>query len=371
VREESPTQAFVVWGENPWPPTEDEAEALATALCEILGAGYFEPFLALIKAGSPEARERLLRRAGAPRDVEEKRAMLLGEIIDDEPSVDNTAGDVKTAAPIVSSEEAAHPPDPNTHDQNGDVRRTPLFALDEIMVEGQPEALIGSEQTPSSKDGGDGRRAASRHTKMRTVGYGGHTDLDTLNGLGMSIALVYERNRLRRADLKRAQILDPSIETKQPDALVFDLSSPRLIERARALSRPFDSAIVHLQKHFGVSPEWPGFDILSLDPRREDAVDRLIELKSSGVDANMQEMSWNEWKASSSPLRPRYFLYLVGNLRSDLKGAVPYVRTVQDPFGQLESETRVTRTVQRKVQLAVRMFKQAEHLDLTIVSLSQ
>ncbi len=35
-------QAFAVWGENPWPPDQREAETLAGALCDVLGSGYFE-----------------------------------------------------------------------------------------------------------------------------------------------------------------------------------------------------------------------------------------------------------------------------------------------------------------------------------------
>lgn len=32
----------------------------------------------------------------------------------------------------------------------------------------------------------------------------------------------------------------------------------------------------------------------------------------------------------SSMLRDRYYLYLVGNLRSDLHGATPYIRTIRN-----------------------------------------
>jgi len=61
--------------------------------------------------------------------------------------------------------------------------------------------------------------------------------------------------------------------------------------------------------------------------------DRLIELKSSGVNATMQTMTWNEWKtARDSHLRQRYYLYLVGNLRSDLASAEPFVRAINDPY---------------------------------------
>ncbi len=93
----------------------------------------------------------------------------------------------------------------------------------------------------------------------------------------------------------------------------------------------------------------------------------MIELKSSGVDARTQEMSWNEWKvAASSVLRQHCFLYLVGNLRADLHGTRPFVRTVRDPLGQLAVEVRLNRDTQRKVHLAVRLFQEAEHLELTV-----
>ena len=155
-------------------------------------------------------------------------------------------------------------------------------------------------------------------------------------------------------------------EMEQPHALVFDVSSPDRIARARWCSPCFDATLCRLQKDFGVSPEWPGCDLIALDSRGE-VVDRLIELKSSGVDAHIQEMTWNEWQVAAGEMRSRFFLYLVGNLRSDPKGSVPFVRTVRDPFGQLAFEVRVNWTVQRKVQLVVHLFRQAEHLDLTVV----
>lgn len=68
--------AFVRWGESAWPPTEDDAEALATAFGEVLGSRYFESFLALIRAPTNAKRESLLRRAGAPTDIEEYRLLL-------------------------------------------------------------------------------------------------------------------------------------------------------------------------------------------------------------------------------------------------------------------------------------------------------
>jgi hypothetical protein len=78
-------------------------------------------------------------------------------------------------------------------------------------------------------------------------------------------------------------------------------------------------------------------------------------------------MSWNEWKsAGSSALRSRFYLYLVGNLRSDLNDAHPFVRTIRNPFEQLAAEVRVGHSVSRKVQLSVDLFKEAEHLVLSV-----
>ena len=62
-----------------------------------------------------------------------------------------------------------------------------------------------------------------------------------------------------------------------------------------------------------------------------------------------------------------FWLYLAGNLRADLANAPPYLRAICDPFGSLVGETVEDRQVRRAVQLRVREFTTAEHLDLTVV----
>jgi hypothetical protein len=85
----------------------------------------------------------------------------------------------------------------------------------------------------------------------------------------------------------------------------------------------------------------------------------------------MQVMSWNEWKtAKSSEMRSRFWLYLVGNLRADLPHALPYVRAIHDPFGTLAATEVSDHQVRRAVQLRVREFKHAEHLDLGVAPAS-
>ncbi|MBE9610952.1 sacsin N-terminal ATP-binding-like domain-containing protein [Chitinilyticum piscinae] len=367
-----PTQAFVVWGEHSWPPEPREAEALANALCEVFGAGYFEPFLALIQARTPEDRERLLRRAGAPLDVEERRTLFLSsgeEGMPPDVELGPTVDPKTTLATGTREQQAVLPDGTSQQKPSADIRRVPLFSPGQLLIDGQPVLVVGAG-TPQPTSIGKSTDTASPgggQTGSKNGGYGGHTDLVALNKVGMWVTLSFERNRLRKVGLINADIFDPARSEQQPDALVFDVSSPDKIARARELSQRFDESMQHLSQRFGISQEWPGFDVLTLDPRAPEYLDRLIELKSSGVKSRVQEMSWNEWKsAGSSALRSRFYLYLVGNLRSDLEDTQPFVRTIRNPFEQLAAEVRVGHSVSRKVQLSVDLFKEAEHLMLSV-----
>lgn len=367
--------SFVRWGEGAWPPAEDDAEALATAFGEVLGAGYFESFLALIRAPSDAKRHSLLKRAGAPTDIDERRSMLFEEFSDvgaTGPEPTAQSGDEPKSAPAERDDEhAAKQPRPGTAEADQS-RQVPLFMPGQITVDGVPITLFGTytgahdkrqrkqKDTDPGQDGHDDDGANG-------TGYGGHTDMDALNSLGMAVTLAYELARLRKGGRPSSQAFDPASSDSQPDALVFDVSTPARIVRARAASPEFNHAFGRLVGEHGVSPEWPGFDVLTLDLDSSDGVDRIIELKSSGVSARIQEMSWNEWKsARKNELRHRFYLYLVGNLRADLNGMSPFVRTIRDPFEQLLAETQITQRTERKVQLAVHLFREAEHLDLTV-----
>lgn len=366
-----PAQAFVVWGEHSWPPDSREAEALANALCDVFDARYFESFLALLQAATDNDRERLLRRAGAPLDLDERR-LLLGSDDRPEPTeADATPGvpdEPKSIDPAVTSEpedgrpERAPAPSP--------APRTQLYGVGQLLVNGEPVLVTGTgprahiKRSPS-KETGSGGTSQNGHSAS---GYGGNTDLELLNRVGMAVTLAFERNRLHQAGFKAAQLFDPGSSAPQPDAFVFDVSSPQKIAQAKTLSPRFNVVLERLCAS-GVSAEWPGFDVLTIHPRDPLVHERLIELKSSGVSARVQEMSWNEWKtAASSSLREKFYLYLVGNLRSDLQDAVPFVRTLRNPFEQLLTEVRSGTATTRRVQLAVQSFKEAEHLDLAVAS---
>lgn len=369
LESDKPYQVFVVWGEQPWPPEPREAEALANALCDVFGAGYFEPFFALVQAKSPKDRERLLRRTGAPMEIDERRVLFFGgdpgeetgETVlrsRDEPMTTVVTGTKEQPAVFPSNGVERRPPT--------DVRRTPLYSPDQLRIDGDPIVVLGVNP-PSTTASKPSPGVQPSKNGDGTVGFGGHTDLVALDKIGMWVASSFEKNRLRRCGLSNVEIFNPAGGANQPEALIFDVSAPEKIAHARVCSPRFNAAMLVLNHRFGLSLEWPGFDLLTLDPTAPDGLGRLIELKSSGVASRVQEMSWNEWKvASSSSLGARFYLYLVGNLRSDLDGAAPFVRTIQNPFDQLTADVRVGRALSRKVQLAVHLFREAEHLSLSV-----
>jgi len=119
---------------------------------------------------------------------------------------------------------------------------------------------------------------------------------------------------------------------------------------------------------WGISVDAPGFDILTLDEKEESDLGRLIELKSSGVNARSLDMTWNEWKsARTDELRRHFYLYLVGNLRADIDAA-PFIRAIRDPFGELLATEKSDRSARRKVSLDVQAFGQAEFQSLEVRS---
>jgi hypothetical protein len=369
--------AFVRWGEIGWPPTDDESEALATAFGEILGSGYFESFLALIRAPNSAKREHFLRRAGAPTDIAERRSLLFETDEVDGPSFTDIELPLAPEPKSVGlhqndDEQPAHQPAVSPLAKDGLVQ-IPLYTREQLVIDGVPVILSSPAQLSISPDRSseshrNGVAAANPIASNSGVqGYGGHTDLDRLNDLGMSITFAYELARLRKAGGIAATVFDPSIRTQQLNAAIFDVSSPSRIAEARTRCPHFDCAFRELVQRHGVSGEWPGFDVLTLSLENYASPDRLIELKSSGVCARVQEMSWNEWKsARTNELRQRFYLYLVGNLRSDLVGSTPFIRAIRDPFEQLMSEVSVSRRLERRIQLAVHQFQEAEHLELTV-----
>lgn len=370
-------QAFVVWGEHPWPPDQHEAETLAGALCDVLGAGYFESFMAMLQTESSTLRARLLRRAGAPVDVDDKRALFQAASEEDGGQEAVATGDsAGTNEPKTAAAQTGCREDPaTTSSGNGrdggspaDRPRVPLYEPSDLLIEGVPLIITG-EPSNGGKDRSKGTAPGGTNPEAGKGNghFGGNTDLDKLDALGMWVALSFEQVRLRRGGLLQAKVFDGTSAEAGAEVLVFNVSKPELVESARSRSNQFHAAMTWLHGTFGVVPDWPGFDILTLDLRVPHSVDRMIELKSSGVASRVQDMTWNEWKtAKASTLRERFYLYLVGNLRADLMAAEPYIRTIRNPFEQIVADVQFARSVQKKVQLAVHNFREAEHLNLTV-----
>lgn len=366
-------KAFVVWGENPWPPTPQEAEALATSFCEALGAGLFEAFLALIREETPSGRMRLLRRSGAPLEIEEMWAMLFSQ--DGEELKPGVPGDSqeppKTTEPFESVEENPEPPPFSPPDRSDDTpipQMAPLYEPSQLLVEGFPILVKGpgantdADPSPSTEHPDRGGEGTGKRDSS-----GGYAYTDPLNELGMWVAMTYELNRLNRAGHETDTIFDISSEDYQDNALIFDVSTPDRIDAAINYSSRFKEAIAKLRTEHGIDIQWPGFDILTLSSEEGESFDRLIELKSSGHTSRFQEMTWNEWKtASNNRLRQCYYLYMVGNLRSDIPNSIPFVRTICDPYGQLSAEVVQGGAPRKKLKLEVALFSEAAHLDLVV-----
>jgi hypothetical protein len=353
-----PLLAFIVWSDpGGWPPPPEAAQGLAMALADALAINLVETFLAFIQSDFQQ-RLRLLDIAGA--------AGLLPEIEDEladvqrEPSASEEVHEPEpTPAPETDHEEAAAGPPSDTPPAAPPV---PLVHFEDLMIDGEPILVSGERPDHrESQRGGDGTGGSA--------GVGGHgtpraaagMDLSALDALGMRIAIACEVRRLRRAGHNTAA----ELLAAESDSVVVDVHSPEAIRVAEAASPAAKQVLLELEAR-GVSRLYPGFDILTIADGKPD---RLIELKSSGVDARVQTMSWNEWKtARASDMRSLFWLYLVGNLRSDLADAVPFVRAIRDPFGSLVADEVEEHQLRRAVQLHVKEFTEAEHLDLGVTA---
>lgn len=345
-------QAFIVWdAATGWPPTPEAAQALAMALADALGINLVETFLAFIQSDADQ-RRRLLDIAGG--------TSLLAEITDELADFSTPADPEPEPEPTAEIDEAGaetpadlpQPPDPAP-------APVPLLRFDDLTMDGEPVLVIGEPggQIETSPNGEGTGRPSTKPGGTRRAAIG--TDLTELDALGMRIAISYELRRLRRAGHQEA--------TDRPedrtDALVVDVHSPAAIRSAEQ-ANPVVANVMRDLEAVGISRNYPGFDILTIADGKPD---RLIELKSSGVDARVQVMSWNEWKtARASDVRDAFWLYLVGNLRADLPHSTPYVRAIHDPFGTLVADEIAEQQLRRAVQLRVREFEQAEHLDLGV-----
>jgi hypothetical protein len=355
-----PLRAFVVWGDGKaWPPPPETAQGLAMALADALGLNLVETFLAFIQSDDGQ-RRRLLDIAGGTGFLDEVREDLADPEHDLGPAGEPVQEAEPTPAPGGSDDEGEAPVPP-TGATNPAPTRVPLFDFAQLTLGGDPILVLGEEPDgQSQKPSGSG---PSGNGSARDGRAAAGTDLGSLDALGMRIAMAYEVHRLLRAGHRGVEILGRETSSGN-ETLVVDVHTPAAIADAESRSPAVRRLFAELARQ-GISALYPGFDLLVI---LNGVLERAIELKSSGVDARVQAMSWNEWKtAGNSHAREKFWLYLVGNLRSDI-GNPPFVRCIRDPFGSLAGDEITSERRLRAVQLRVREFAEAEHLELGLAS---
>ena len=352
------TRAWVVWSEHPWPPLPEDAQALAMAFAESLGVNNVETFLSFITA-TDEMRQQLLMLAGA--------AELVGdvEVVDGQADVaerEDVIGDIPE--PSDGESTGSTSPAPRRAPPGPAAPRVPLHRFEDLLVDGRVIRVgggPGASDRGGGKSGSHGGSTGSSGGAVDSTRAAAGTDLDELDQLGMRITFAFEQ---RRFPLSPVVVLPNMLERVDATTLVVDVSSPKKIAAAKEQSAVVKKVFDELAK-VRVSEVHPGFDVLTIN---DGVIDRMIELKSSGVDAQVQAMSWNEWKTARGDLRSHFWLYLVGNLRADLPNAVPFIRAVHDPFGTLTASKHEDTIRKRTVQLRVREFSAADELKLTVRS---
>lgn len=360
-------QGFAVWSGVAWPPLPEDAQTLAMALAEAMEVNTVETFLSFVNA-TPGLRQQLLDLAGAADRLVEVEHEL-AEPIPDESAQTEAEADPTIVLPPTDGEavegdakrDSARPPGPTPA-----APRIPLHRFDDLFIDGEVIRVEGTgplnkptgskDHASTSKDAVDDESVSSSSSGAPRAAAG--TDLQELDRLGMRITVAFEKRRLGE---RTVRVL-PGDDAEGADALVVDVSSPVMIAAAMEQSTVVKTAFETLAAQ-GISELHPGFDILTI---KDGKIDRMIELKSSGVDAQVQAMSWNEWKSAKGTLRDRFWLYLVGNLRADLHNSAPFVRAVRDPFGTLASSEAEDIIRRRTVQLRVREFAAADQLTLEV-----
>lgn len=331
------------------PTQEGQNRLLARALCEYLEVSQFEGVITLMNAETDEQRLQYLKLAGAPSsraDVEGKRR----DLKEDGSSSTDIDFEFEEKSGVEGLEEASTQDNTSVEEElkrreQRETRNYPVYDPDELKIQGDSITITTKPEEQDSGGGSEGSGDSSREEGTgTTVSQDYRSKVDAL---GMSITLQYERNRV-----------EEEYDCEQPDEYVFDIHNEDRIEEVKE-DRVAGPVLDRLEEQ-GLPLPFPGFDILTVNPVTGEA-DRLIELKSSGHDTRTPPVTWNEWKtASKTEVQDRFYLYIVGNLRKDIRSD-PYLREIPNPFGILNSETRERREVKKEVKVDITSFrKQAE-----------
>lgn len=336
---------------------------LARALCEYLQVSQLEGVITLLNAESSDERKRYLKLAGAPSTDEEIRSKLEDMEKGKSGSKSEIDFDFEESSEkeVKDMEGSSDEDDPTSVEEELERRKSrekrdyPVYDSEEISVQGD---RITIETEPESSgtdddDGGDPGGGGSGGGAVISQGY-----RDKIDALGTSITMQYERNRLRNtygSDIAA-------------DDYIFDIHNKDRIEEAR--EDDIGGPVLDDLEDKGLPLPYPGFDILTVNPETEEA-ERLIELKSSGHNTRTPPVTWNEWKtASRSEVQDLFYLYIVGNLRKDIKSE-PYLREIPNPFQLLNTETRERREEKKEVKVDVTSFKKEAEIHETSLSVTE
>ena len=348
-------QVFLKWGEQAWPPVPEDAQTLAMALAEAMRVNAVETFLSFINA-DVSGRLQLLSLAGA--------AGQLDVVMDEESPEDDRATGIEKPPPALEATDGESIESPLVASVVLPVgvavaARVPLYRFEDLLFDGDVIRVEGIEPTlgthltvPPTSGAGPGTGGSSPRAASGT-------DLTELDRLGMLITIGFEE---RRHAGRHVAVLPGDAPFPDAEILVVDVSSPAKIKKACEQSEAVMRAFRGMASE-GVSDIHPGFDVLTLV---DGEPERLIELKSSGLDSRVQAMSWNEWKTAGGSLRSRFWLYLAGNLRADLPNAAPFLRAVHDPFGTLAGLKQDDVIRRQSIQLRVREFRAADELKIEV-----
>lgn len=341
---------ILLWSDS----VERRNRRVARALCDYLEVSQFEGILALLNTADESQRYEHLRLSGAPAertDVEAKRQQLYNyaehhsrPTPDYGDQFNSSDDDWETDSESRYENDSAD----ETNQSPGQQTKPTIYSLNDLQLgESSVAEPIGSirdlawgeDGERSSNTGSESPSNSSPGAHGSIAGY-----IDEIDRRGMEIAIAAERKRLRE-----------SFGTENPEQYVVEVHTSERIETELENNSNAAEVLRDLQETAGIPLPYPGFDILTIDPNTNNA-ERLIELKTSGLNVRKVSVTWNEWKtAMTNEVQDRFYLYVIGNLRTDVSGE-PYIREIRNPFTQLTSREREQTQTTREVQVNVTHF---------------
>jgi hypothetical protein len=349
--------------------SDEKHRFLARAICGALDITQFEGVVTMLNAMDDSQRRDYLRLAGAPSsrdEIESKRQGLFAdEDFEGKGSITVRPTDRPRRDPDYDATDTADPATKSIEERTPQRRERPIYSPTELVIGGDKETIL-VEPDPESSDGEEGGR---RGDNGGGGGSGGNTSQQyrtAIDKLGMKITKQYEQARLQAPELG----FNFDAPDTSPDDYVFEVDTEQNIGEAR--TDPIAGPVIEtLSEEIGLPLPYPGFDILTVNPGTGEG-DRLIELKSSGNNTRTPGITWNEWKtARTKEVSDRFYLYIVGNLRKDIK-ADPYVREIPNPFDLLRAETEKRTETKQEVKVDVAKFrKRGEIHETTLTSVEE